>query len=628
MSQIMEKFDVLNELNDEFKQRVKILYIFQDYDYILDRLKGNNVLIVTKDDKTYAFGRNYSGQLGFGHDKVVNEIQIVEELCDQQIIDFAIGKFHCIARNSSGKVFCWGYNIRGLLGIGSKDESYHKPILNQYLNNEFVIDISCGELHSLVLTNCGEVYAWGGNHRGQIGNGCNYNQLIPIKVKGFNNERVVMISCGSEHSMALTEFGHVYSWGYNEWGQLGIGNTEESNEPKFVAVIDENKCNVFIEKISCGSEHSLLLSSDGYIYAFGNNESGELGNKKKENELSPHRIKIETKFIDIKCHFSSNISIALSEGKVFYIWGKCEIFFSYYPSQVKSESFDDIFAEYLKITYRALDIEKLLKAETKCGNGRYSKEFEEMNSIAIGSYGIVCKARDKRTKKIFAIKKIPFIKDFEEKALKEIEIFPKLKSDLVVGLESVWIEENYLKLDDFKKEENTSFITSLEVFKPNKTLLLHIQMELCLMTLKEVTKKLDQELNRKHSEIMTPLGYYISSELFKEILEGVHYLHKQKVIHRDLKPNNVLITDGINGRFVKIADFGLATIHEFDGQSHTKYKGTIRYAAPEVMSSRKYDTKADIYSLGVILQEVFKIDINEYLNIFLFFIFITYSFKL
>jgi serine/threonine protein kinase len=287
---------------------------------------------------------------------------------------------------------------------------------------------------------------------------------------------------------------------------------------------------------------------------------------------------------------------------------------------VKSESFDDIFAEYLKITDRALDIQELLKAEMKCGNGRYSEEFEEINSIAIGSYGIVCKAKDKRTKKIFAIKKILFIKDFEEKVLKEIEIFPKLKSDLIVRFESFWIEENYLKLDDFKTEENTSFVTSLEVFKPNKTLLLHIQMELCLKTLKEVLKTLDQELNRKRSEIMTSVGYYISSELFIEILEGVDYLHslKPQIIHRDLKPNNVLITDGMNGRFVKIADFGLATFHEFDGQSHTKYKGTVRYAAPEVMSSRKYDTKADIYSLGVILQEIFKIDINEYLNIFFF----------
>jgi RCC1 and BTB domain-containing protein len=266
MSQIMEKFDVLNELNDEFKQRVKILYVFEDYDYSWN-LKGYNVLIVTKDDKTFAFGKNSDNQLGFGHNKVVNEIQIVEELCDQQIIDFANGFDHCIARNSSGKVYCWGFNDWGFLGIGSQDERhedeiYDKPILNQYLNNEFVVDISCGANHSLVLTNCGEVYAWGWNGSGQIGNGCNDNQLTPIKVKGFNDDRVVMISSGSCHSMALTECGHVYSWGLNDCGQLGIGNTVHSNEPKFIAVIDENKCNVFIEKISCGFKHSLLLSSD------------------------------------------------------------------------------------------------------------------------------------------------------------------------------------------------------------------------------------------------------------------------------------------------------------------------------------------------------------------------------
>jgi alpha-tubulin suppressor-like RCC1 family protein len=204
MSQIMEKFDVLNQLNDEFKQRVKILYVFEDNDFIL---KGYNVLIVTKDEKTYAFGNNSLNQLGFGHNRAVKKIKIVKELCDQQIIDFANSSRHCIARNSSGKVYCWGYNERGLLGNGSEDKSYPKPILNQYLNNEFVIDISCGYCHSLVLTNCGEVYAWGSNYGGQIGNGCalNCNQLIPIKVKGFNNERVVMISCGANHSMALTE---------------------------------------------------------------------------------------------------------------------------------------------------------------------------------------------------------------------------------------------------------------------------------------------------------------------------------------------------------------------------------------------------------------------------------------
>ena len=153
-----------------------------------------------------------------------------------------------------------------------------------------------------------------------------------------------------------------------------------------------------------------------------------------------------------------------------------------------------------------------------------------------------------------------------------------------------------------------------------------MELKLCYKTLKEIIEIVSKVLSQKESEVVIPLGYYISSELFIETLESVDYLHKQKVIHRDLKPNNILITNGMNGRFVKIADFGLATFHEFDGQSHTKYKGTIRYAAPEVMSSKKYDTKADIYSLGVILQELFNIDINEYLKYKSFFNFIISHF--
>jgi serine/threonine protein kinase len=253
----------------------------------------------------------------------------------------------------------------------------------------------------------------------------------------------------------------------------------------------------------------------------------------------------------------------------------------------------------------------IFKKSFESGNGKYYEEFKELDLIALGNYGIVCNAMDRKSYDLFAIKKIPFNEEFKYSVMKEIQILQKLKSDLVVRLESVWDEDNYLKIDDYKTEKNTSFVSSLEVFKPNKTLLLHIQMELCLMSLKEVMKKLNSELNQKLNEVMTSLGYYIASELSVEILESVNYLHKQNVIHRDLKPNNILITNGMNGRFVKIADFGLATIHEFDGQSHTKYKGTTRYAAPEVMRTRNYDMKADIYSLGVILQEIFNIDINE-----------------
>ncbi len=278
----------------------------------------------------------------------------------------------------------------------------------------------------------------------------------------------------------------------------------------------------------------------------------------------------------------------------------------------KYKKLKNIFLQVL--IYEHSFVEYLKDSKFSCGLEKYRKKFEEMNLIAIGTYGIVCKAMDRKTNKMFAIKKIPFDGGLSDPALKEIEIMLKLKSHLICKLESVFVENNYLNSDDYKNEMNLSSVSNNEIFKTEKPFLLHIKMEFCLMSLKELIKLLNKELDQKLNEVMTPLGYYISSELFKEILESVDYLHKQKVIHRDLKPNNILITDGTNGRFVKITDFGLATIHEFEGQSHTKYTGTQRYVAPEVMSSRKYDTKADIYSLGLILQELFNIDINEYLK--------------
>jgi alpha-tubulin suppressor-like RCC1 family protein len=593
----MQKFDVLNELNDEFKQRVKILYVFENYGYFP---KGYNVLIVTKDDKTYAFGINTYNQLGFGHNRVVNEIQIVEELCDQQIIDFANGLFHCIARNSSGKVYCWGCNDWGLLGIGSQDESYHKPILNQYLNNEFVIDISCGINYSLVLTNCGEVYAWGWNSWGQIGNGCNRDQLKPIKVKGFNGERVVMISCGECHSMALTECGHVYSWGQNNCGQLGIGNNVSLNEPKFVAVIDQNKYNVFIEKISCGSFHSLLLSSDGYIYAFGRNKSGELGNQKAENELSPHRIKIETKFIDISSHCTENISIAFSQNRIYYNWGKCGEEIIRTPKPTNFESFVEIYAKYFKITHKAINFEEFLNPILL--RDKYVNDFSEICLISCGGFGIVSKVMHKNSKRIYAIKSIALNKEQSERYFKESNLMKELNSPFVVEYIDSWIEENSI---EFKPLSSSNISSAHPIYDPKNTVLLHIQMEFCCNTLKEVIENLLNELRENAKQVIKTLCYFICCELLVEIMECVNYLHIRNIIHRDLKPTNILITDGINGRFVKLGDFGLSVIHEFNDQSHTQAMGTMKYIAPEVFASRKYDTKADIYSIGKIVEQLF-----------------------
>jgi serine/threonine protein kinase len=86
------------------------------------------------------------------------------------------------------------------------------------------------------------------------------------------------------------------------------------------------------------------------------------------------------------------------------------------------------------------------------------------------------------------------------------------------------------------------------------------------MTLEQIKKELHSHFNYANAVALTPVGHYIASILFIEILNGVRYLHQNSIIHRDLKPANILVKKGVNNKyFVKIADFGFIVKH----QSHT-----------------------------------------------------------
>jgi serine/threonine protein kinase len=139
-------------------------------------------------------------------------------------------------------------------------------------------------------------------------------------------------------------------------------------------------------------------------------------------------------------------------------------------------------------------------------------------------------------------------------------------------------------------------------------------MESCDKTLDDVIKELSNDSLLKTTKSLTRIGYCIASRIFIQILEGVNHLHKQNppLIHRNLKPANILLKKSeAKGFCVKIADFGYASPHKFSQQSYSLDKGTHKYMAPEVITTNKYNTKADIYSLGVIFQSLFTLDMNE-----------------
>ena len=145
-----------------------------------------------------------------------------------------------------------------------------------------IVQVASDSVTSLALTSDGAVYSWGGNTHGQLGNGTNTDSNAPFAMQTtgtpMDGKRIVQVISEQVHSLAIADDGTVYAWGDNSSGALGNGTNTGSNIPVAVKTIGtpmEGKAAVYA---AAGLGYSLALASDGTVYAWGNNEHGQLGN--------------------------------------------------------------------------------------------------------------------------------------------------------------------------------------------------------------------------------------------------------------------------------------------------------------------------------------------------------------
>jgi len=223
----------------------------------------------------WAFGRNLYGEVGDGtHDNNrSNPVQVVDLT---NAVAIAAGLNSSLAADATGQVWAFGLNENDQLGWGSLPGFSNVPRSVPGLSN--IVAVSTSGLHSLALDSSGDVWAFGGNSQGQLGNGTNTSSITPIKVSGLSD--VVAIAAGGSprpvsnkrgYSLALKSDGTVWGFGDNANGQLGLGNTSSTN----VAVQLPVGTNIIA--ISAGLYHSMLLTRYGDLVVFGTNEFGQLG---------------------------------------------------------------------------------------------------------------------------------------------------------------------------------------------------------------------------------------------------------------------------------------------------------------------------------------------------------------
>jgi tRNA A-37 threonylcarbamoyl transferase component Bud32 len=545
-----------NKLNQYFNNNIK-----------LSLKTENKLFIITNNDVFYEI-KLYDQKIPkfvLADDKEVIESMIVEELSNKKVIDLCCGHKHYVTRTIDNEYYFMGEN---------------KLEVNEIISGLNIADVKCGVEHTMILTESGEVYVWGNNSQWQIGNGTVDDQLIPIKLDYFD-EKIAIISCGAFHSMALTKSGSVYGWGRNTWETVKSSNPDvQTLKPK---LIELNK--IVIEKISCCQTGSFLLSNDGVVYEFGESNTSSGPEVKVANLV---KLNHDNNFIDIASHFNKkNFLFLYSRDNFYYVLMERESDGTKI-SKTNFQSFYDAFSNH-SIQYKVS--KNLLEFEDSFFRlGYYDEKYEEIQELGSGSYGTVFKARG-YPERPCAIKKIRPKNISEKEFLNEhinFSIVSNFKNEFILEHKAAWFEHFRDKVD-----ENTIFF---------------IEMELCETTLEDVIGEIEKDINFEKNEILTPIGYFLASKLFNEILEGVYYLHQIKIIHRDLKPSNILIKKFNDGKCsVKIADFGFATVHEFSKQPHSQDKGTPKYTAPEVISSNFYGTKSDIYSLGIVFGNLFNL---------------------
>ncbi len=256
----------------------------EEHSFALDN-KGN----------IWGCGYNRYGTLGDGTSSTtaINKLKQITN-CEEsgiRFIQIVAGNNHGVALDERGNIWAWGSNSSGQLGDGTTTTSrVPKQITNYEESTIKFTQIAASGNYSLAIDEKGNIWSWGANSFGQLGDGTKTTSKVPKQITNYEgNVRFTQIASASDHALALDEQGNIWLWGHNNKGQLGNGTTEESLVPKQMTNDEKLK----FMQISAGGNHSLALDERGNIWSWGFNSFGQLGDETTQDSLIPKKIYLQ-----------------------------------------------------------------------------------------------------------------------------------------------------------------------------------------------------------------------------------------------------------------------------------------------------------------------------------------------
>jgi len=274
-------------------------------------------LALTADGSVWSWGNGAYGKLGHGDGQHQWQPRKAEAFAGQRVVATSAGGFHSLALTANGTVWSWGWGAYGRLGHGDEQDQL-LPKKVEALAGRRVIAVSAGICHSFALTADGSVWSWGAGVDGQLGHGDMQGQLLPKKVDALAGRRVVAVSTGYAHSLALTADGALWSWGWGGQGLLGHGDVQLQLLPKKIEAFAGQR----VVAVSAGLNHSIAITADGGVWSWGSGGFGRLGHGDEQNQLLPKKVEALAGRRVVAVSAGESHSLALIADGAVFTWGE------------------------------------------------------------------------------------------------------------------------------------------------------------------------------------------------------------------------------------------------------------------------------------------------------------------
>ncbi|NWV14571.1 RPGR regulator, partial [Ptilonorhynchus violaceus] len=313
---VLESGAVFTFGKSKFAEDIPSKFWFKNDKPVLISCGDEHTAIITGKGKLYMFGSNDWGQLGLGSKNTVSKPTCVKALKPEKPKLAVCGRNHTLVYTEKGNVYAAGGNSEGQLGLGDTEERTTFHLISFFTNQHKIKQLAAGSYTSAAVTEDGQLFVWGDNSEGQIGLANEPCVSVPCQVD--IGKPVASVSCGYYHSALITGDGELYTFGEPANGKLGLLPEQLKNNrvPQPVLGITEK-----VNKVACGGEHTVVLTETD-VYTFGLGQYGQLGHGTFVFESSvPKSVKHlrRHKICNIAC--GENHSAVIAENGLMFTFG-------------------------------------------------------------------------------------------------------------------------------------------------------------------------------------------------------------------------------------------------------------------------------------------------------------------